>query len=219
VKLEINPWVIIISILLLVSVAANGYFYFSANNSLQKEVVNLQSQVISLESQTASLQSQVQNLQNNSGADNQTIANLNGQIINLRTQNENLQKEKDNLTALIQSLQNQSSTQNQSSAEDRMAYLVTRLGTKIHDTVPIGGPTSQQVLVISGEVENDGNGTAYNCQIKVVTYELNNSDPFTDYFQLGSGNLTVGSSVNFFANVIHGDIVNWQIFPECTNTP
>jgi hypothetical protein len=196
----------IVSVILVVSLAANGFLCtsLSENNSLKKQNEEMQSQI-------NSLQTQIGELQDKSNTDNNTITVLNGQIASL-------QKENQNLTALIQSLQNKTFTLNQSSSEGGIAYLVTHLGTKIINTVPIGGPTHQTVLVIGGDVENNGNGTAYNCKIRVVTYELNNPNPFTDYFQLGTGNLTSGEKVNFFANVIHDNIVNWEIFPECTNT-
>ena len=214
----------IVSFILLVSLSANGYLYnsLSENSNFKKQNEEMQSQISSLESQTDNLQNQISELKNQSSTDNNTIASLNNQITNLQLENNNLQKENMNLVALVRSLQNKTSTQNQSSGAGG-PYLVTRLGTKIYKIVPIGGSTQQRVLVIGGDVENDGNGTAYNCQIKVVTSFLTPPyNTFTDYFQLGTGTLTVGEKVDFFANVIHGnvsDIGNWQIFPECTNTP
>ena len=202
---------VIVSILLLASLTANGYLYFSVNDNLQRQVVEFQNQVTTLESQTVTLQRQVDTLQNNSGIDNQTISNFNAQILDLQTQIENMQKENDNLKSQISHLQNQPSP------EIRVANLVTALGATF--TWSYSATASYGMLhylYVQGTVTNTGNGTAYNCDLKVIM-TTSTGESFTEYYRFNA--LAPGEVENVDTHFYHDNLQSWTITPECTNTP
>jgi cell division protein FtsB len=214
-KIGIRFAIATVSIILVVSIAANGYLYFSVNNrlsendSLKKQIVEFQSEVTFLQNQTENLQTNVDTLQNNSGIDNQTIANLNAQILDLQTQIENMQKENDNLKSQISHLQNQTSS------EIKVPNLVTALGATFTSGYVNDGKLLVHFLYIQGTVMNEGNGTAYNCDLKVISHTPSGS--FTDYYRFTA--LAPGESANVDTHIFHDNIQSWEIFPECTNTP
>ena len=222
-----KPVLIAVSILLLVSIIANGYLYLSENsglsenNSLKKQVVELQSQVTGLENQTANLQSQINSLESqkanlqsqlSSSQNNLTIiSDLNGQILSLQTENKNLQKENDNLRSTIQNLQNQSPT------GTRTPYLVTALGATFtwsySETARYG---MLHYLYVQGTVMNTGNGTAYNCALKVVM-TTTSGQSLTDYYRFNA--LAPGEVENVDTHFYYDNLQSWTITPQCTNTP
>jgi hypothetical protein len=190
-----------VSIILVVSLAANGYLYnsLSENNSLQKQNEEMQSQISSLQSQAQNLQNQITDLKNQSNDDNDTIAALNIQIASL-------QQEKENLTALVQSLQNKSSS------DVYAPYLVTRLGA----TFDYGYGMVSSYLYVQGFVSNEGNVTASKCALK-ITSQTNQGTSYTDYYRFNT--LSPRESVKVDTHIYHEDLKNWTIIPECTNTP
>ncbi len=226
-KAGMKPVLIAVSILLLLSLIANGYLYLSVNNGLsennglksqvvglqsqvsilENQTTNLQSQVNSLESQRANLQGQLSSLQNNSSI----ISDLNRQIISLQTENKNLQQENDNLRSTIQNLQNQSS------AGTGTPYLVTALGATFtwsySSTARYG---MLHYLYVQGTVMNTGNGTAYNCALKVVM-TTTSGQSFTDYYRFNS--LAPGEVENVDTHFYYENLQSWTITPQCTNTP
>jgi hypothetical protein len=206
-KIEMRFALAIVSVILVVSLAANGYLYFSTNS----QVAKFQSQVASLESQTAALQSQLENIQNNSGSDNQTIAYLNAQILDLQTQNENLLEENDNLTAKIQNLQNKPSS------DIYEPYLVTALGATFTWSYSESARYGMlHYLYVQGTVTNAGNGTAYNCALKVVM-NIASGLSITDYYRFNA--LAPGETENVDTHFYYDNLQSWTITPECTNKP
>jgi hypothetical protein len=200
----------IVSVILVVSLAANGYQYFSENSNLRKQTTDMQNQI-------NSLQSQVTDMQNQTSRDSNTIDALNSQIANLLQENDNLQKENYNLTSLVRNLQNKSSS------DFYEPHLVTSLGAKyisglIRDNSSdqsIPQPTPSHWLYIKGFVSNLGNGTAYNCDLK-VTYHTP-SATYVYYYRFNA--LAPGENVTIDTNIFHDNIQSWEIIPECTNTP
>jgi TolA-binding protein len=203
-KPKMSLAVVAVSVLLLVSLTANGYLYFSENNDLSEQTTELQNQVSSLGSQTQNLQDQIGALQNQSDTNNNTIAALNSQIVSLQQENEALQKENENLTASIHSLQNE--------VKVWMPYLVTRLGA-IFD---YGYGIARSSIYIQGFVTNEGNATAYNCDLKIASQTTNGAS-YTDYYRFGT--LAPGDYVRLDTHFYHEGIKNWTIIPECTSTP
>ncbi len=134
-------------------------------------------------------------------------AEMQSQITALNSQVVSLQQENGNLTAIIQNL-------NKSSSDTYEPYLVTALGAK-YTWSPNSNGDRVYYLYIQGNVTNEGNGTAYNCDLKIVTNSL--KDSFTDYFRFSA--LAPGEHEDIDTHLYHVDLVNWTITPECTNTP
>ena len=199
----------LVFVILIVSLAANGYLYnsLSENNYLRKQIVELQSQVTSLESQTANLQSQLSSLQNNSTI----ISDLNGQILDLQTENKNLQNENDNLRATIRNLQNQSPT------DTGTPYLVTALGATFTWSYSESARYGMlYYLYVEGTVTNTGTGTAYNCALK-VTMNTTDGVSFTEYYRFNA--LAPGEIEIVDTHFYHDHLQSWTIIPEYTNNP
>jgi TolA-binding protein len=210
----------IVSIILVISLAANGYLYnaLSENSNLKKQNEEMQNQISSLQSQTDNLQSQTQNLQNQitdlqnqSSRDSNTIDALNSQVANLIQENDNLQKENYNLTTLVQILQNKTSS------DVYEPYLVTALGATYTSgySLESGQAVFRYFLYLQGWVTNTGNGTAYNCALKLIVNTTHGT--FTDYYRFNT--LAPGENTYIDTHLYYNDVVSWQIFPECTNTP
>ncbi len=201
-----------VSIFLMISLVATGLLYnsLSENSNLKKQTVEMQSQI-------SSLQSQVSELQNQSATEYDIISALNSQIANLLQENSNLQKENYNLTILVRNLQNKSSS------DVYEPYLVTSLGAKYlsglildrNNEQPIPQPTPSHWLYVNGSVSNFGNGTAYNCDLKVTSHTP--SATYIDYIRFNA--LAPGESVIVDTNIFHDSIQSWEIIPEYTNTP
>jgi hypothetical protein len=158
-----------VSIILVVSLAANGYLYFSANNrlsendSLKKQIVEFQSEVTFLQNQTTNLQRQLDNYQNR-------FPNL--------------------VTAL--------------GATFTWSYSATASYGMLH------------YLYVQGTVTNTGNGTAYNCDLKVIM-TTSHGVSYTEYYRFNA--LAPGEVENVDTHFYHDNLLNWTITPECTNTP
>jgi hypothetical protein len=202
---------IALTVLLIASLAANGYLYFSVNSNLQNKIVELKSEVSTIESQTVSLQNQLDHLQNNSRIDNQTIANLHGQILDLQTLNSNLQDQNGNLTIQIQDIQNRLSTE-----RSGVPKLVTFIGATFTTSIIRTEKGALNFLHVVGAVINEGNSTAYNCALKIKS-RTTNGTAYTDYY--GFAALLPGESVQIDINIFHDDLANWVITPEWTNSP
>jgi TolA-binding protein len=206
-KLGIRFALALVSTVLVISLVANGILYnaLSENNNLEKQNEEMQNQINSLQSLTQNLQSQVTELQNQSKDNNRTIAAFNAQIFDLQTQNSNLQNQNDNLTYRIQS---QLSTE-----KNTKPYLVTALGAVSTESL---SPTGWvKYLYIQGTVTNQGNGTAYNCVLKVTSHTP--STTYVDYYRFNS--LAPAEYATVDTHIYHDNIQSWEIIPECTNTP
>ncbi len=200
-------------VVLVISLAANGYLYnsFSENGNLKKQVVEMQSQINSLESQTQNLQSKIGDLQNKSIRDSGTIDAFNTQVANLIQENDNLQKENYNLTVLVQSLQNKTSS------DVYEPYLVTALGATYTSGYSLdnGQAVFRHFLYLQGTVTNTGNGTAYNCDLKLIVNTT--SGTLTDHYRFST--LAPGEYTYIDTHLYYNNVVSWEIFPECTSTP
>jgi uncharacterized protein (UPF0333 family) len=122
------------------------------------------------------------------------------------------------LQSQISELENQNSQlQNQNSelqSQNRFPYLVTALGST-YTWSPNSNGDRVYYLYIEGTVTNEGDGTAYNCKLKIVTNSL--KDTFTDYYKFNT--LAPGEQVTVDTHLYHVDLVNWTITPEYTNNP
>ena len=70
-------------------------------------------------------------------------------------------------------------------------------------------------LYIEGTVTNTGNGTAYNCELKIIVNT--SSETFTYYYRFSS--LAPGEHTDVDTTLYYNNVVSWEIIPECTNTP
>lgn len=187
----------VVSIILAVSLAANGYLYLYADRSSNAQVAVLENKISILETQSANLQNQISELQNRSNNINGTVAALNSQIANLQRENENLNAQ----------------LQNNFSSDVYEPYLVTALGSK-YTWSPNSDGKMVYYLYIQGNVTNVGNGTAYNCALRIVTNSA--KDSFTDHYRFNA--LAPGEHMDVDFHLYHVDLVNWTITPESTKT-
>ena len=203
---------IIVSVILMVSLGANAYFYalqqhgLAADNDLKKQAADLQSQLVILNNQTDSLQSEKTALET--------------QITNLENQTANLQNQTDSLPSENSKLQNENAAiQNQIDQirQTGLPKIVTRLGaTDVRSTPEAGHPWSGVIrFYISGEVWNMGTGTAKDCKLHVTLYQ-GDSVANDTYVELGT--INAGSYTDVAANIYYtGEaLTNWTITPEYT---
>jgi len=194
------------SAILIVSLAANLYFYvqqsasFAANTRLQEQVVDLQNQVTNLRNQTSSLQDEVADLQRQKEDLNSQSNSLSSQAWSVWNENGRLQSEKANLQTLL----------SQVSQGKNPARLVTRLGANDMRYNYTGSDTR---LYISGEVWNVGTEAAENCSLHVTLYQ-GHAVAGDTYIRLGA--ISGGSFVTLARNIYYtGDaLTNWTIVPE-----
>lgn len=195
----------IASVILVVSLIANSYFYwqqstFRGHNSLQKQVASLQSQLANLSSQTNSFQNEVASLQSQA-------ADLESQMANLRNQTNSLQSEGSLLHDEKTNLQSQLSQLSQGKVPPK---LITRLGAS---DMRYNYSGQDIRLYITGEVWNVGTEAAQNCSLHVTLYQGDNVANDA-YIQLGT--IEGGSFTDVARNVYYtGDaLTNWTIIPE-----
>ena len=194
-----------ITVVLIVSLAANGYFcsqqgVFATDSSLQEQVADLQSQIANLSSQTSSLQGENANLASQ-------IADLEGQAASLSNQTSSLQGENSNLLEEKANLQSQLSLLSQGKVP---ATLVTRLGA---NDMRYNYSGQDLRLYITGEVWNVGTEAAQNCSLHVVLYQGDTVAKDT-YIKLGT--IAGGSYTGVTRNIYYtGDaLTRWTITPE-----
>jgi hypothetical protein len=189
----------IVSVGLMLSLAANIYFYarqngFAQENGLQKQVADLEGQLANVLEQSYSLQSEK--------------ANLESQVLNLLNQTIMLQNENSKLQSENTALQSQLS-------QPRGPRIITRLGTTDLNAPLTGlrvgsGPTR---LYISGEVWNVGTMAAQNCRLHLTLYQgvaIANDT----YVELGR--LEAGTYLDIATNIYYAGVslTNWTISPE-----
>jgi hypothetical protein len=201
---------IVISVILVGSLAANAYFYAlqqhgsAADNDLKKQAADLQSQLAILSNQTDSLHSEKTNLVTQ-------LANLENQTANLQNQRDCLESENSKLQDENAAIQNQID-------QIRLTgppKIVTRLGaTDVRSTPAEGHPWSGVIrFYISGEVWNLGTGSALDCRLHVTLYQgetvANNT-----YVELGT--INAGTYVDVAADIYYSGeaLTNWTIIPE-----
>ena len=169
-----------VSAILVVSLAANAYFYAQQYNSApdnddaQKKVADLQSKLTNLREQANNLQSGNANLTAQVASLESQVANLSNQTNSLQTENSNLQSEK-------ASLQSQLSQLSQGKVPPR---LVTRLGAR---ELRYNYSGQDLRLYITGEVWNVGAEAAVNCSLHVTLYQGDTVAEDT-YIELGTIN-------------------------------
>ena len=201
---------IVVSVALIASFAANAYFYtlqqngLAADNDLQKQAANLERQIANLTNQTNSLQNKKTNLETQ-------IATLENQIADLSNQANSLQTEKTNLQSENLAIQNHIDQVRKTGAPK----IVTRLGaTDVRQSPAAGHPWSGVIrLYIGGEVWNVGTGPALNCGLRVTLYQGNIVANET-YVKLGT--INAGSYTDVKADIYYAGIAltNWTIIPE-----
>jgi hypothetical protein len=220
-KTRIRLALAIVSIILVVSIAANGILYnaLSENNNLKRQNEEMRNQINSLQNQTQNLQSQIGELQNQSNTDNNTIAALNATITNLLKQNHTLKNENENLQAQVENLTSQLGPNLSTNLIANDVNYLVPLNTNIPTPPPIVKTPEYNHLLIRGTVDNTGWKTAYHCKLHVILYQGNTIAADT-HIELGT--IYGHSSVLLDGNtVLYKGIrlTNWEIFPECTNTP
>ncbi len=198
---------ILVSIILIGSLAANAYFYvqqqhgLAANNDLQKQAATLESQIANLNNQTNSLQNKKTDFE-------AQIVNLENQAADLSNQANSFQNENAALQSENAAIQNQIS-------QIGTPKIVTRLGaTDVRSTPAAGHPWSGVIrFYISGEVWNLGTGTAKDCRLHVTLYQGNTVANDT-YVELGT--INAGSYTDVAANIYYtGEaLTNWTIIPQ-----
>jgi regulator of replication initiation timing len=201
---------IVVSVILIGSLAANAYFYalqqhgLAADDDLKKQAADLQSQLATLGNQTDSLQSEKTNLETQ-------ITNLENQTAYLQNQTDSLQSENSKLQDENAAIQNQIDQVRLTGAPK----IVTRLGaTDVRSTPAAGHPWSGVIrFYISGEVWNLGTGSARDCRLHVTLYQGDNVANDT-YVELGT--INAGSYVDVAANIYYSGeaLTNWAIIPE-----
>ena len=201
---------IVVSVILVGSLAANAYFYalqqhgLAADNDLKKQAADVQSQLAILSNQTNNLQSQKTNLETQ-------ITSLENQTANLRNQTDSLQSENSKLQNENAAIQNQIDQIRQTG----LPKIVTRLGaTDVRSTPAAGHPWSGVIrFYISGEVWNMGTGAAKDCKLHVTIYQGNTVANDT-YVEIGT--INAGSYTDVAANIYYtGEaLTNWTIIPE-----
>jgi len=201
---------IAISVILLVSLAANGYFFalqtgVEQNRSLKTEVTDLQAQLANLKEQANLLQSEKASLETQAAGLESQEANLSNQIENLQVENANLQIE-------IADLENQSS---HVPASQTAPKILTRLGTSDVRSSPFEGHPWSGIIrfYISGEVWNIGTADAHECRLHVTLYQAAAVANDT-YIDLGT--VESGSYVEVDSNIYYSGeaLTNWTIIPE-----
>ena len=192
----------VVSVILIVSLVANAYFYTQQSGSAPDS--SLQTQVTSLQNQLANLQEQANNLQSGNANLTAQVANLENQTVNLRNQTSSLQSENVNLqnkkTELLSQL-------DQGIVAPK---LVTRLGAR---DMRYNYSGQDLRLYITGEVWNVGTEAAQNCSIHVTLYQGDTVAKDT-YIQLGT--INGGSFTEVARNIYYtGEaLTNWTITPE-----
>jgi regulator of replication initiation timing len=203
---------IVVSVILVGSLAANAYFYalqqdgLAGDNGLKKQAANLQSQLAILSNQTDSLQSEKTNLETQ-------VTNLENQTAYLQNQTDSLQSENSKLQDENAAVQNQIDQVRLSGAP----RIVTRLGaTDVRSTPAEGHPWSGVIrFYISGEVWNIGTGSARDCRLHVMLYqgETVANDTYVELGTINAGTyVDVAEDIYYFGETL----TNWTIIPEYT---
>jgi hypothetical protein len=185
-KIGIRFAIATVSIILVVSIAANGYFYFSVND-FQKQVLDDQTQIEALNRQILDLQNQSSFYRNLTSVLQSEKTNLNNQIASLNSQIANL-----------------TSSPN----------LVTSLGIKdIHLPPNLFPSNTNYRLFIQGTVNNTGARPAYNSSLHVTLYQ-NNKVIVDTHVDLGT--IYGDTSVWVETNIPYtGDpLSKWAVTPE-----
>ena len=204
-----------ISVILVVSLAANTYLYteqcsFALNNGLQKQAItDLQEQAADLQSQIANLSTITTNLQNENVYLLSQKADLQSQVVDLTNQTSFLQSENANLTATIADLQlNLPNRPN----------LVTRLGVTDVKNGSDAHRAFRSRLFVQGEVINTGGVTARNVRLHVTLF-IGNQTVADEYIELG--NMMPFVSVHVEHDIYYDSngtrLTNWTITPEASS--
>jgi len=195
----------VVSVILLISLAANAHLYFFTNSNLQKQITEFQSQVGNLQNQINSLQNETSTLQTEN-------SNLGSQIANLTDQNSNIQQQLNSSQSIINTLQTENTNLQNQLNQKNNPNLVTSLG--------IGDIRNDlnYHLFISGTVYNTGNNPAYNSKLVVTAYS-GIIIPINNYIQLGM--IRPGTPVHVSVSFAYegAALSNWTVTPEWTNSP
>jgi regulator of replication initiation timing len=201
---------IAISVILLVSLAANGYFFtlrngMDQNLSLKKEVTDLQTQLANLKEQTNLLQNEKASLETQA-------ADLQSQEANLSNQTDNLQAENAYLQTENADLENQLS---HIPVPKTAPKILTRLGTSDVRSSPFEGHPWSGVIrfYISDEVWNVGTADAHDCRLHVTLYQV---DAVANDSYIDLGTVEAGSYVEVSSNIYYSGepLTSWTIIPE-----
>jgi hypothetical protein len=194
-----------VSVILLVSFAANVNFYLHQHdsvlyNALLKRIPDLQNQIADSRSQAGQLLNDTATLESQD-------ADLENQVHTLQNQTNSLQIENSNLKSKNAELQNQ---QNLLSQRKTPAKLVTRLGA---NDLRYNYSGQDIRLYITGEVWNVGTETAQNCSLHVTLYQ---GDTVTKDTYIPLGDIAGGSFTDVGRNIYYtGDaLTNWTVAPE-----
>jgi len=202
---------IAISVVLLVSLAANGYFLTLQNGTEQNQRI-LKTQVTDLQAQLTNLTEQTNRLQNEKANLETQTADLQTQQASLSNQTENLRAENAYLQTENADLENQLS---QIPVLQTAPKILTRLGTSDVRSSPYEGHPWSGVIrfYISGEVWNVGTANAHELRLHVTLYQW---DAVANDSYVDLGTVEAGSYVQVTANIYYtGEpLTSWTIVPE-----
>ncbi len=205
-----------VSVILLVSLAANAYLYmeqcsFALNNGLQEQAyADLQEQLVELQSQITDLSSKTNTLQNENAYLKSQNAYLQRQILeNLNNQTAFLQSENANLTATVADLRLNLPIR---------PNLVTRLGvTDVRNNSDSHSPFRPR-LFVQGEVINTGGVTARNAKLHVTLF-IGSQIVKEAYIELGNIGSLVAVHVeqDIYYDTDGPRLTSWTIIPEASS--
>jgi hypothetical protein len=226
-KIRIRFALVAVSVLLIVSLTANGYLFFSMNNELQKQAEHFQSQIesqhnqiLNLENQSSNLINKIDTLQTENATLHNEKTNLETQIANFTNQLTVLQQQINNSQNIISSLQAENADlQETLGIVNSPPNIVTSLGvTDVRPTpmLPIG--TVNTRLFIKGTVYNTGAKPAYNCSLHVTLYQ-SGSIIVNTYVRLYT--INGHSSVSVETNIPYSGppLSSWTLIPEYQTEP
>lgn len=202
--------VLAISAVLLVSLAANGYFLTFQNGTEQNRI--LKNQATDLQAQLANLKEQANLLQSEKASLETQAADLQSQEANLSNQTDNLQAENAYLQTENADLESQLS---RIPVPQTAPKILTRLGTSDVRSSPFEGHPWSGVIrfYISGEVWNVGTADAHECRLHVTLYQV---DAVANDSYIDLGTVEAGSYVEVDSNIYYSGnaLTSWTIVPE-----
>jgi hypothetical protein len=201
----------VVSAVLVCSIAANAYFYTQAQHDLaltddlKKQAAELQSELETVDDEKDSLLSQKAVLLVSTSSQQKRAADLRNQTASLEAENSRLRSENAAIQAQIDQV-----------SQNGTPRIVTRLGAKdVRESPAPGHPWSEIIrFYVSGEVWNVGTGAARNCRLHVTIYQ---GDTVANDTYLELGTINAWAYADVAANIYYAGeaLTNWTIIPEC----
>jgi len=203
---------IVISVILAGSLAANAYLYALQQHS-SAENKNLEKQIGDLKNELATLSNKTEELQSRKVSLEIKITALEDQITNLKYQSEKAKRENLNIADENAEIQRQIDQIKQRG----VPKIITRLGTADVRSTPAGGHPWSGVIrfYVSGEVWNMGTGSARDCRLHITLYQ---GDKVANDTYVKIGTIEAGTYVEVAVNIYYDGeaLTNFLIIPECT---